>query len=380
VSRGVRGSRRSRPIHDRGEALEEAARSIVSVRIPHWFATAGRAAWLLLGIVGVLVVVALFFASVSGLLIPLVAAVVLAAIVVPLVDGLERLHLPRWLGATLVLLLGIAIVLGTTVIVVRVVVEQGARIAAAASAAMDEARGALGYIELDPETVTRAVRSGLELLLGGVVGPALGSVGTLLVGVGLAIFLLLFILKDWYVLLHWTAGHLGMGVPRELGQRILDDAVHVFRAYALGLTLIGAANAATVAIGLWLIGVPLVGPIALVTFLTSYVPYLGAFVSGALAVVVALGSGGLSDALLALAIVLLANNTLQNLLEPFAFGRPLRLHPVVVLIATTAGTLLFGVTGAVLAAPVTSVVVRTVADLDDAGLFDELTVAAPEPP
>jgi putative heme transporter len=198
VSREVRGSRRSRPIHDR-EALEEAARSIGSVRIPHWFATAGRAAWLLLGIVGVLVVVALFFASVSGLLIPLVAAVVLAAIVVPLVDGLERLHLPRWLGATLVLLLGIAIVLGTTVIVVRVVVEQGARIAAATSAAMDEARGALGYVELDPETVTRAVRSGLELLLVGVVGPALGSVGTLLVGVGLAIFLLLFILKDWYV-------------------------------------------------------------------------------------------------------------------------------------------------------------------------------------
>ena len=69
------------------------------------------------------------------------------------------------------------------------------------------------------------------------------------------------------------------------------------------------------------------------------------------------------------AITLLANNTLQNLLEPVAFGRTLRLHPLVVLLVTTAGTLLFGVLGATLAAPVTAVGLRTIGLLGDAGLF-----------
>jgi putative heme transporter len=84
---------------------------------------------------------------------------------------------------------------------------------------------------------------------------------------------------------------------------------------------------------------------------------------------VALGAKGLSVALAMLAITLLANNTLQNLLEPVAFGRTLRLHPLVVLLVTTAGTLLFGVLGATLAAPVTAVSLRTIGLLGDAGVF-----------
>jgi predicted PurR-regulated permease PerM len=86
--------------------------------------------------------------------------------------------------------------------------------------------------------------------------------------------------------------------------------------------------------------------------------------------VVALGAEGLPVALSMLAIVLLANNTIQNLFEPFAFGRSLRLHPLVVLVATTAGTLLFGVMGAILAAPLTSAAVNAVRVLKEAGFFD----------
>jgi putative heme transporter len=99
-------------------------------------------------------------------------------------------------------------------------------------------------------------------------------------------------------------------------------------------------------------------------------------------VLIALGAKGLSVALAILAISLLANNTLQNLLEPVAFGRTLRLHPLVVLLVTTAGTLLFGVLGATLAAPVTAVTLRTIGLLGDAGMFAVATppAAAAEPP
>jgi predicted PurR-regulated permease PerM len=129
------------------------------------------------------------------------------------------------------------------------------------------------------------------------------------------------------------------------------------------LTIIGAANALVVGLGALVLGVPLVGTIALVTFITSYVPYLGAFVAGAFAVLISYGSGGLGDGLAMLAIVLLANNTIQNLVEPFAFGSRLRLHPLAVLLTVTTATMLFGVMGAILAAPLTSAAVNVTSQL-----------------
>jgi len=181
----------------------------------------------------------------------------------------------------------------------------------------------------------------------------------------LAVFILLFLLKDWKEVTGWIVMH--SGVPAPIGQGIFDGTVSAFRGYARGLTLIGVANMAVVGAGAWILGLPLVGTIAVVTFVTSYVPYLGAFVTGAFAVLIAYGHGGLTTALVMLAIVLLANNTIQNLLEPFAFGARLRLHPLIVLVTVTSATLLFGVLGAVLAAPLTSATVNAYHELRGSG-------------
>ena len=158
-----------------------------------------------------------------------------------------------------------------------------------------------------------------------------------------------------------------------MSSELLDGTVRAFRGYALGLTEIGVMNAAVVGIGAVALGIPSAGPIALVTFIASYVPYFGAVLAGAFAVVVALGAQGLPVALAMLAIVLLANTTIQNFFEPFAFGRSLRLHPLVVLVATTAGTLLFGLMGAILAAPLTSASLNALRVLREVGLFDGAT-------
>ena len=117
------------------------------------------------------------------------------------------------------------------------------------------------------------------------------------------------------------------GFRTAWGRQIVADTVHSFRGYAWGLTIIGLMNGTVVGLGALLFGVPLAGPIAIVTFVTSYIPFFGAFFAGAFALLIALGAKGLSVALAMLAITLLANNTLQNLLEPVAFGRTLRLHP-----------------------------------------------------
>jgi putative heme transporter len=336
------------------------------LRLPDWFQTLGRGAWLLVGIAVLLAIAFFLLGLISDLVIPLVFAAILAAIFVPLVDRLERLRVPRWLGAPLVVLLAIGVVSGITWMVVAGLLSQGREILAQVTAGLEEAGSLPGVAELDTDQAVRTLGELVQTLASG-----LGSVTVLIVGIVTGLFILLFLMKDWQLVTDGTADQLAalLGLPDRVGRQIVSDTVHSFRGYAWGLTIVGLMNGAVVGLGALLLGVPLAGPIAIVTFVTSYIPFFGAFFAGAFAVLVALGAKGLSVALAMLAITLLANNTLQNLLEPVAFGRTLRLHPLVVLLVTTAGTLLFGVLGATLAAPVTAVTLRTISLLGDAGLF-----------
>jgi predicted PurR-regulated permease PerM len=342
---------------------------MVTLRVPAWLQTLGRGSWLILGLVGVIAVALLLLGVISSLMIPLVVAAVVAAIVVPLVDVLERWHVRRWLGSALVLLLGLAIVAGITAMVVSGIIDQSDEIAAQAGAASHRAANAAPSIA-GGDQLPHAVRSTLRTMLFGILNQVLGSVIGFVVGLVMGIFILLFLLKDWSAIVGWAGRHAGL--PEPMGARLVHNAIEAFRAYARGLTIIGIANALIIGVGMLAIGVPLPATIAVVTFVGSYVPYLGAFVSGAFAVVIAYGEGGLGIALVALAIVLLAQNTLQNLLEPKAFGSQLRLHPLVVLLVVSGGTLLFGVFGAILAAPLTSVAVRTAADFRAAAIAADL--------
>jgi predicted PurR-regulated permease PerM len=361
--------------HGARRAATAATREIVQLRLPPWLRTLGTGAWLVVGVVVLIGIALLLLAGVTSLMIPLVVAAVLAAILVPAVDRLERWRVPRLVGAVLLLFVGLSIVVVVGVVVVRVLIDQGYDIWLEVTSGIDAAAE-----ELDPgddggEHLAAVLASASRALLAGALGSALFSVTALLVGVVLSVFVLLFLLKDWEPITTWSTHHAGL--PPRLADELLDGTVRAFRGYALGLTALGVMNAVVVGVGALVLGVPYAGPIALVTFIASYVPYFGAVVAGAFAVVVALGEQGLPVALAMLAIVLLANNTIQNFFEPFAFGRSLRLHPLVVLVATTAGTLLFGLMGALLAAPLTSAFLNAVRVLREAGLFDG---AAPSDP
>lgn len=337
-----------------------AQRGITGLQTPSWFRTLGIGAWLVLGIAGVLALALFLIALVAEVAIPLAIAAVLAALLVPLVDRLERWRVPRWLGATLVLILALSAVVATVAVVISGITSQSEEIWAQLEGSLEQVDGT-APVEGASARVIEAAHEVVRVLATGVLGSLFSSASSLVVGSVLAVFMLLFLLKDWRQLNDWTAGHLG--VPETLGRTILDGTVSAFRGYAAGLTLIGAANAVVVAIGALVLDVPLVGTIALVSFVTSYVPYLGAFVAGAFAVLIAYGSGGLGDAIAMLAIVLLANNTIQNVVEPFAFGTRLRLHPLAVLLTVTTATMLFGVMGAILAAPLTSAAVNALGQI-----------------
>ena len=186
---------------------------------------------------------------------------------------------------------------------------------------------------------------------------------------------LFFLLKDGPTIRAWGERHLGvpLGVAQTISRRVLGS----LRGYFLGTTIVAAFNAAVVAIGAWILGVPLIGTIVAVTFIGAYIPYIGAWAAGAFAVLMALGGAGPDAAAGMIVLQLLANSILQQLVQPFAMGAALGLHPLAVLIVTIAGGALFGTIGLILAAPLTSAVVRISADLAQARAEATPMAAAP---
>jgi putative heme transporter len=118
-----------------------------------------------------------------------------------------------------------------------------------------------------------------------------------------------------------------------------------------------------------LLGLPLVLTIVVVNFIGGYIPYIGAFLGGGLAVIVAWGDGGLGVAALMLVIVLASNLLLENLVEPRVMGRTLDIHPVVVLIVTALGGFLAGIVGLILAVPFTVIAANAIGRLRSRGFF-----------
>ena len=129
--------------------------------------------------------------------------------------------------------------------------------------------------------------------------------------------------------------HVGLPVP--LAHTMLGRVASSLRGYFLGVTIVAAWSALIVGVGPLLLGVPLAGTIAVVTFLGGYVPYLGAWVAGAFAVLIALGGPGPETALALAVVILLANGIFQQLVQPIAYGAALGLHPLAVLIVTIGG-------------------------------------------
>ncbi|MER7273847.1 AI-2E family transporter [Dactylosporangium sp. NPDC000244] len=299
-----------------------------------------------------------------SIVISLLVALFLATGFLPIVDGLARRRVPRSAGSAATLLLVIALGAGAIVLVVWGVASQGGQISQSLNAAVGElhrilaSAGANGNIA---ESGRQSVRQAENNLLAGLLpalGNLLGASVNILLGVFVALFVCFFLLMNGHAITARVAARLPL--PEDLGQRLLGRAATVVRRYYGGLTLVGAINAAAVAIGALVLRVPLVGAIAVVMFLGTYVPYLGAAIASMFAVLIALGSGGQSAALWMIVVVVLANVVLQNLVNPVVFGATLQMSPPAILLATLVGGVLAGVAGLALATPVTAIVVRSI--------------------
>jgi predicted PurR-regulated permease PerM len=185
----------------------------------------------------------------------------------------------------------------------------------------------------------------------------------------------LFVLKDGPVMRRFINRHLG--VPESVADVVTTNIAKSLRSYFLAVTIIAAFNAVIIGLGALILGVPLAGTIAVVTFVGAYVPFAGAWVAGAFAVLIALGTEGTTAALIMTVIALLANGALQQMIQPFVMGATLGLNPLVVLVVTIGAGALFGMVGLTLAAPLVSAAVHISNELRDRG--DGLAGADPAP-
>jgi predicted PurR-regulated permease PerM len=154
-----------------------------------------------------------------------------------------------------------------------------------------------------------------------------------------------------------------MGMRPAEARIVLDDFIQALRRYFLGLTIIAALTTVGVVLGALIVGLPLIGTIAIVTFLAGYVPIIGAWTAGIFVFALALGEQGTTAALVMAVIVFLSNGPLQQVVQPVVYGATLRLNPLVVFSVTIAAGTLFGIAGMVLTAPLISAAFRIHTDL-----------------
>jgi putative heme transporter len=334
---------------------------------PRWLRDLGFASWLLLGVAGLGFSLILLLGVTSVIVAPVIAGFVVATVTMPIVAWLGRRGVPRALGAGLVVLGMIALGILVFLMIVGGIVSQIDEISTHAGAAADRAQGWMKDASVDSSSASSATDS-LKTDVSGIVDTFVnGIVGTIsaLTSIAFAasftIFSLFFLLKDGPAMRAWVERR--MSLPAPVARTITGGVILSLRRYFGGVTIVAAFNGVVVGIGALLLDVPLAGTIAVITFVTAYIPFIGAFVAGAFAVVIALGAEGSQTALIMLVIVLLANGMLQNIVQPIAFGATLKLNPLVVLVVTIGSGSLFGMIGLVLAAPLTSAAVHIASEL-----------------
>ena len=175
-----------------------------------------------------------------------------------------------------------------------------------------------------------------------------------IVGLSLALVLLFFLLKDGERIWGWVIDLVPSG-HRDDARAIGDRAWATLGGYLRGVTLVALFDAVFIALTLIVVGVPFVLPLALLTFIGAYVPIVGAFVAGLAAVLVALVALGTQAALVVAAAVVVVQQVESNFFQPVVVGCTVRVHPVAILLAVTAGGVLGGIIGAIIATPIVGV-------------------------
>lgn len=345
---------------------EDDAATVKAVYVP--YALRLMAAWSWRGILVVIAAALLLkgLGAVTVVVLPVLVSLLVAALLSPVVDVLERRGCRRVLATA-------AVFVGAVIVVAGLFVLAGQQIATGFVDLSDQAvagyKSLIRSLKSGPfgisndqltdwlnESVTKgkeALASNSQQILGGVLNVT-GSLGRVITALLITLFATFFFLLDGRKIVRWLLQML----PQQARGRAYTATVRGWQAlvqYVRVQIFVAFVDAAGIAIGAAILGVPLAVPIGILVFLGAFIPIVGAILTGIVAVLIAFLANGWLVALIMLAVVLFVQQTESNVLQPFLMGGKLAIHPLGIVLAVTAGSFLFGIAGALFAVPFVAV-------------------------
>jgi predicted PurR-regulated permease PerM len=314
-------------------------------------------------IVAAIVVFGYVLGRLWSILLPIVLGLLIATVLWPATRFLRNHRWPPALAAATVLLAFLAALGGLIAAIAPSVADQVTQLADQSTAALQDVQDWLQGppFNFGEDQIGNAVDSVINSIQGNaqnIAGYALtgaSAVGNSLINLVLALVLVFFFLKDGPRWVPWLSAQTGPRAARHvaaLSYKTWDTLSEFIRQQAL----VGFIDAFFIGMGLWIFDVPLVIPLAVLTFFGAFIPIIGAFVAGAFAVLIALVDEGFTTALIIFGIVLLVQQLEGNVLQPIIQGRGFNLHAAVVILAVTAGSSLAGIIGAFLSVPIAALI------------------------
>ncbi len=341
--------RRGRPTRRPGAPEDE---------VPRGLRVAAAWSWRLIVVLAGLYVLLYAAAYVAVVVIPVMVALLLAALLQPGATALIRHGWPRSLAALTMLLVGLTVVAGIITLVVQQVTAGFTDLADQVNQGLTQIRD---FVVDTLPVSQRQIDEGLTAFQDFVAGnqqelasgalDTVGTVGEVFTGIVLALFTLFFFLKDGRSIWLWLVGLF----PRDARAYVDEAARRSWRtliSYVRATVAVALVDAVGIGTGLAILGVPLVIPLAALVFLGAFIPIIGSFLAGSVAVLVALVAVGPIKALIALAIVVAVMQLEGHVLQPLLLGKAVHVHPLAVVLAIAAGLLVAGIFGALIAVPV----------------------------
>jgi len=308
----------------------------------------GALLYLLLQVIGLLL----------EIVVPVLVALLLAALLQPGAAGLIKRRWPRSLAALAMLLVGILVVAGIITLVVNRVAADWTSLTSQVSKGLTQVQDTIvrtfpiSQRQLDA-LVTQAQKA-IGANKGAIASGALSTAGTVtqvFTGILLTLLTLFFFLKDGRSIWLWFVGLM----PRDARAYVDEAARRSWRtlvSYVRATITVALIDAIGIGLGLVLLGVPLALPLAALVFIGAFIPIIGSFIAGTVAVLVALVSNGFVTALITLGVVLLVMQLEGHVFSPLLLGRAVRIHPLAVVLGIATGLIVGSVLGALIAVPI----------------------------
>jgi len=305
-------------------------------------------------------------------LLPVLLALIVCTVLAPPTAFLRRHRWPDPLAAAVVLVAFIAVLVGVIAALTPSVAGQSGDIAAQASGGLQQIQtwlieGPLAITDAQLSALIQAAQDRIQSSassIGAGLFSTIGAATSALVNLVIILILSFLFIKDGYKFLPWLGLVAGERAGAHLTE-VLGRSWDTLSGFIRAQSMVAMIDAVIIGTGLLIVGVPLAVPLAVITFFGAFVPIVGAFVSGAIALLVTLVTNDLKDALIVLAIIVAVQQLEGNVLSPWLQGRSMNLHPAVVLLAVAGGGTIFGITGAFLAVPVAATVTVTLRYLNE---------------